>query len=150
MSQFNMIDSPNRPQRVAIHWEMRTPQDLCAGAPDSNDEGFWPSQDPDSPGYVLPENYEKEMRRARGRMAAWKAGRWHYVGVQAVARVFIPAGGNSFRVLTLESAGLWGIESNSGKYLREVYLEEKAGLMAELKTLGAAIGAGDYVEEESE
>jgi hypothetical protein len=150
MTQFNMIDSASRPQQVAIHWEMRTPRDMSAGAPDSMDDGFWPSRDPDAAGYVLPENYEREMRRARGRMAAWTADRWHYVGVQAVATVFIPAGGKSFRVMTLESAGLWGIESNAGRYLWEVYKEQQAELMAELKAFATAIVAGDFMEEEAE
>lgn len=114
MTQFNMIDSASRPQQVAIHWEMRTPRDMSAGAPDS------------------------------------MADKWHYVGVQAVVTVFIPTGGKSFRVMTLESAGLWGIESNAGRYLREVYKEEQAGLMAELRTFAAAIASGNFMEEEAE
>lgn len=67
-----------------------------------------------------------------------------------MARVFIPCGGSSFRLLTLRSAGLWGIESDAGAYLREVYEEEKADLRAELATFAAAFAAGDLDEEESE
>lgn len=160
MTQFNMIDS-DAPQKLRISWEMVTPRDMSASRPDEMSDGFWPSLNSDDPGYIGGPNqgetkaayerrYAKAMRSAQGVMSSWKADKWHYVGVVARARVFIPAGGRSFRVLELESAGLWGIESSAGKYLREVYAEQKADLMAELATLGAALASGDYVQEESE
>lgn len=149
MAQFNNIDS-NRPQRLLIQWHALHERDSHAGAPDSNDDGFWPSLDPNAAGYVAPENFEREQRKAKRRMADWRAGRWHYIGIRARAVLHIPIGGSSFRILTLESSGLWGIESNSGKaYLAEVYAEERRELMKELATLGAALASGEYDETEA-
>ena len=160
ISQFNMIDS-NAPQRLRISWSMETPRDDSAGRPDTMQDGFWPSMDSDNPGYIGgPEQgesrtqyearHKRAYRSAQGVMSAWKADKWRYVGVVAKAVVFIPAGGRSFRVIEIKSAGLWGIESNAGKYLREVYEERKAGLMAELQDFAAAPVAGDFDNEESE
>lgn len=154
MTQFNMIDSAKRPQRLAISWTMETPRDDMAGRPDSNDDGFWPSLDPDAAGYIGDGKTAADLKRAKAaaqlRMNRWLGDAWHYVGVVARAVVFIPAGGTSFRVLELRSAGLWGIESDAGSYLREVYQEQKADLMAELQTLASALASGDFDQEESE
>lgn len=154
MNQFQMTDAPDRPQRVAIRWEMKTPRDEYAGAPDKMQDGFWPSLDSSDPGYIGEGATAKDLKRAKAkaqlRYNRWIGDAWQYVGVVAVAHVFIPVGGQSFRVLTLESAGLWGIESDSGKYLREVYEEQKAELMAQLVTLGDAMtGAAPWDEEDS-
>lgn len=141
-SQFQMIESP-APQKLRIAWEMLTPADE---SPDVS----W--LEPDSGRYDDVADAEERARYEAAdaeRLADYGSG-WHMLGVIARARVFIPAGGTSFRVLTLESAGLWGIESDSGDYLREVYVEQKAELMAELQTLGAALASGDFVQEESE
>lgn len=157
--QFQMIDSP-APQRVRISWEMLTPSDGSADKPDERDEGFWPSLDPEACGYIgEPEpsdvdatgqaaRYQEQLEAAESRMAAWEAGDWEYIGVVACARVFIPIGGNSFRVMTLESAGLWGIESDSGDYLREVFAEERAELLGQLRVLGATLGTVPDFDEE--
>lgn len=154
MTQFQMIDVPSRPQTVAIHWEMQTPTDESAGRPDTMQDGFWPSLDPQDAGWIGEDATAADLKRAKARAQLrynrWLGDAWRYVGVVAVARVFIPVGGCSFRVMTLESAGLWGIESDSGDYLREVYAEQKAGLMSELETLAAAIIGGNFMQEESE
>ena len=65
---------------------------------------------------------------------------WQYIGVVAHADILVPIGGNSFRMLELDSAGLWGVESDSGEeYLNEIYEEEKAELRSQLATLGLAL-----------
>lgn len=154
MTQFNMIDSATRPQRPAISWTMETPRDNHASAPDKMQDGYWPSLDPEDAGFIgegkTAADLKRETQKARLRYNRWLGDAWQYVGVVARAVVFIPAGGQSFRVLELRSAGLWGIESDSGPYLREVYEEQREELRAELATLAAALTAGDYDEEESE
>lgn len=154
MTQFSMIDSATRPQRLAIHWTMETPRDNHASAPDQMQDGYWPSLDPEDAGFIgegkTAADLKREKAKARLRYNRWLGDAWHYVGVVARAVVFIPAGGQSFRVLELRSAGLWGIESDSGSYLRDVYEEQREELRAELATLAAALTAGDFDEEESE
>lgn len=161
MNDFRMMDSATMPQRVRISWEMLTPPDDSPDKPDERDEGFWPSLDPDAPGYIgdcLPDDvtgqgqqarFAEQMEAAESRMAAWEAGQWEYVGVVARAHIWIPVGGRSFRTMTLDSAGLWGIESDAGDYLRSVFDEERGELLAQLRTLGAALGQLPDFDEES-
>jgi hypothetical protein len=137
--QYSNIDRPSAPQSVRIDWTMETPRDDDATPPDERDEGFWPSRDPGAAGYVLPENFEEEHAKASERMRAWLNDEWEFVGVVAVATISIPIGGDSFHVIELRSAGLWGIESDSPDYLKEVFEDEKSQLEDELKTLAAFI-----------
>lgn len=146
MTKFEMIDVQRWPQTLRIEWEMQTPDDDTSDRPDERDEGFWPSKDKNAAGYVLPENYESEMQKAKDRMAAWENDEWRFVGVVAKAVVYIPAGGTSFRIMTLESAGLWGIESDSEEYLKEVFEEQKGDLLAELKAMGEALTKEDFIQ----
>src|SRR3989304_5994944 len=47
--------------------------DRC-DSPDQNDEGFWPSLDPDSPGYIGPKSQRtlaRRMAKAQAVMDAW-------------------------------------------------------------------------------
>lgn len=148
---FNNTESPNRPQKLHIQWQMRTIEDESADRPDQMCDGFWPSTDSEDAGFIG-ENpatpFEQQMEEAQARMDAFDAGDWGFVGIVAVANLLIPIGGGSFRIMTLQSAGLWGIESDSGEYLLEVYEDEKASLLGELKTLGEALASGDFVEED--
>lgn len=157
MAQFNCIDL-DRPQSVLIQWQELRERDSYAGPPDRDDEVFWPSLDPESAGWIgEPEagedqaaRYKRQLEKARRRYNAWRRGRWHYMGVRARASIFIPIGGKSFRVLILESAGLWGIESDSAEsYVASVYQGERAALLSELETLGAALAAGSYESTEA-
>ena len=133
------IDSNRMPQQVHINWMRILKTDDTSDKPDERDEGFWPSRRKSAAGYVDPENFDAEMAKAKARMQAWEDGDWYYVGVIARATIHIPIGGNSFRIMEVESSGLWGIESDAGEYLNEVYAEEKAELMHQLKTLGDGI-----------
>lgn len=138
------IDISRWPQKVRIEWEMLTPSDDSTTRPDERDEGFWPSLASGSCGFcdcASESEFEALERAATDRMAAWEAGEWEFVGVIAKATVYIPIGGNSFRIMTLQSGGLWGIESDAGAYLNDVFEEEKVALQAELKTLGQAIAS---------
>lgn len=147
MPEFSNTDAPAKPQKLHIRWELRTVTDESIDSPEERDEGFWPSTSLNSPGYVDPENYLEELRKARERMDHFNAGDWEYVGVIAVAHLLIPIGGGSFRIMTLESAGLWGIESDCEDYIAEVFEDEKSNLLGELRSLGAALASGDFIQE---
>lgn len=151
--QYSNTDDSQRPQKLHIEWSLLTPRDYDGTPPDERQDGFWPSLDPDAPGYIGSDSkadYQKQLRTARGIMSSWKADSWWYVGVVARAVVYIPVGGNSFRLMTIESAGLWGIESSAKSYIKTVYAEAKAELMAELMTLAGALQSGAIVHKESE
>ncbi len=95
----------------------RIEQDDDAGAPDEIEDGFWPSRDPQAAGWVPPQRFAAEQRKATRTMNAWKRGEWFYVGiVLSVERNGI--------ILDKHAASLWGIECNypgtKNKYLTEV------------------------------
>jgi hypothetical protein len=59
--------------------------------------------------------------------------RWHMIGIRAAADVTIAG-----TVQHIQSAGLWGIESDSGKaYFKEVAKEEYKALVDILRAMGA-------------
>lgn len=93
--------------------------------PDKRSDGFWPSKDSNAAGYVEPAKFASEMRKARTRMTRWQNGHWSYVGVRARACCFIVKNGVG-TYINIDSPGLWGIESDSGEYLDEVYADEIA------------------------
>lgn len=148
--QFSNTESGHKPQKLHIRWAMETPTDESADRPDEMCDGYWPSLDPDEAGWIgdNPErSYDEQMADAQQRIDDYESGVWEYVGVVAVANLLIPIGGGSFRMMTLKSGGLWGIESDAGDYLMEVFEEQKDDLLAELKTLGEALAAGDFIQE---
>lgn len=136
---------------LKITWTLVHITDSDHGRPDENDEGFWPSLDRDAPGWIgdnPPQSYAEQMESAKARMAAFEAGEWGYVGVRARAELAIPCGRDCYRLMTVESAGLWGIESDSdSEYLASVYEEERDNLKAELTELGRCLQAGEVSEE---
>lgn len=145
--QFRNLDAPNRAQQVQITWSMETPDDdSCSDAPDERQDGFWPSRNKSDAGYCPPELFDKSQADAQRLMKEWRAGDWNYVGVVAVASVAIPIGQGSFVTHKFRSAGVWGIESYSPEYHKEVFAEEKAELLSQLKKLGLALEAGDFTE----
>jgi len=73
------------------------------------------------------------------RMLALDRGEWCYLGIMAKAVVSIPCNGNSRRLETLTSGGLWGIESDSGEYLDEVAQEQLEDLKSHLRAFGVYI-----------
>lgn len=143
MQRFRNFDAPSRPQVVTISWRKVLVNDGDHGRPDEDNEGFWPSQDETSPGYVKPELYKSEMEKAKQRMSDWKNGYWYFCGVCAVADISIPIGNGAFTMHSIYSPGLWGIKSDQDTYIEEVFEEEKAELIAQLKTLGAYVATLD-------
>lgn len=97
-------------------------RDDSSDRPDERDDGFWPSLDPNSAGYIGPKSQatlQRHMRKARDIMAAWERDEWFYCGV--AVRVWfddIPLTGEF-------DHALWGIEANypaakGNPYLRSV------------------------------
>lgn len=150
MPQFSNTDAPKKPQKLHIRWEMKFIPEEHSDRPDENDDGFWPSRNPKDAGYIGARSkaeFDRQMASAKQRMADWEAGEWFYGGVVAVAHLLIPIGGGSFRIMTLESAGLWGIESDSEDYHKDVFEQEKSNLLAELTKLCEALASGDFIQE---
>ena len=133
---FANYDAPTRPQAVTIRWERVIMPDDRDMRPDTHGEGFWPSRDESAPGYVPPDQFDREQAKAEHRMESFDRGEWEYVGVIARAHISVPIGGGSFTTYRIDSPGLWGIESDAGDYLDDVFAEEKAQLLDNLAALG--------------
>ena len=82
--------------------------------------------------------YEKEDS---ARLKAWQNDEWHFIGIRAEAEItIISPTGDCATYYTLESAGLWGIESDSDEaYLQSIYEDEKAQLIDAIKAFPLAL-----------
>lgn len=130
----------------ALTWQMLLIDDPNNDRPDDRDDGFWPSHEPDAAGYVEPDNFEAARAEATSRMDRWESGDWNYVGVVARATLRIAVGQNTSCLITINSPGVWGIESDAGDYLATVFNEERETLRNMLKDFGAALAAGEVNE----
>lgn len=94
-------------------------RDDTSTAPDTMQDGFWPSLDPKDAGYIgdgkTAAQFTAAKRRASHIMNAWKNDEWFYCGIIVKA---------SRCGVILSSASLWGIECNyptgKNRYLRQV------------------------------
>ena len=121
--KFAHVDT-RKPDGFYVQFARKVIPDDSADRPDEMDDGFWPSLDPKAAGYVSPDKkFEEEHAKAKQRMADYEHGVWGYVGVRAQARCLIVKDGTG-TLINLESPGVWGIESDSGDYLDEVYADE--------------------------
>lgn len=99
--------------------------------------------DDDSPDLSWLDQSDKEMgegfeAQSRERLAAYKRGDWHMIGIRAVATIWIKREGYMTNY-TIESPGLWGIESDSdAAYLQSVYEEECAVLREDIEAFTTA------------
>ena len=115
-------------------------RDDCGDTPDDRSDGFWPSKDKDSAGYVRPENYDAKMANAKRVMAAWRNDEWFYCGIAVTIEY------DGVELTDECDAALWGIECNcpgsSNEYLLEVaneLLPEALHIAADtLRTLAEA------------
>jgi len=74
----------------------------------------------------------------KARLAAYERDEWGFVGIRARADFMIPYGA-SFISATIESPGLWGVESDSSdEYKHELFLEERATLVGMLNSISKA------------
>ena len=95
--------------RVTIHRDDHNPR------PDKTQDGFWPSKDPASPGYIGTENDLAEHTALAQRIYdTHKAGKWWYVGV--AVQLFK---GTTPLTQPYDFA-LWGIESYCTDYIGDV------------------------------
>lgn len=139
------FDRPNAAQVVSIVWEMITMDDDCRDAPDARQDGFWPSLDPEDAGWIGPVDngeFDRQQEAAQARMDGWRNDEWRYVGTIARAHISVPIGGGSFTQFSLDSAGLWGTESDSEEsYFAEIFEDEKAQVLANLGALARHVFA---------
>lgn len=147
MSEYRHTDT-KLVDGLHVEWARIITPDDDNSPPDQRDEGFWPSMDPDAPGYVDPAQFAHEHRKAMARFAAHAAGEWEYVGVQAEARCLIVRNGHG-TYYTLRSPGVWGMESDCEDYINGIYGEQKAELLADIAAMAvpAATGVGLYSNE---
>lgn len=82
-----------------------------------------------------------EQEEFADRLREYRRGDYHFVGVYARTELMIPHGDHHI-VHQIRSPGLWGIESDSGDYLDEVFKDECAVLADMLRQL-----SGMTVEE---
>lgn len=85
-----------------------------------------------------PAETELYVSQDKERIAAYHRGDWHMIGVRAVATVWISREGYKTNY-ELESAGCWGIESDSGdEYIESGYQGEVAQLRADIEAIASA------------
>lgn len=83
--------------------------DNDARAPDKRHDGFWPSLDPKSAGYIGAKSkatLARETKAAQAVMDAWKADEWWYVGV------CVQVTKEGVELTGKYSNALWGMECN--------------------------------------
>lgn len=69
------------------------------------------------------------------RVKAYRAGQWHFIGIRAKAVIDVIRQGYTTQY-EFESAGLWGIESDSDEsYLQEVFREECHQLKSDIEAI---------------
>lgn len=126
-----------KPDGFYIQWKMVLEQDYSGDRPDERDDGFWPSLDKNAAGWIGSDNreeFERQQAAAQDRMDAWCRGDWSYVGVIAEARCLLVRNGVG-TFYTLRSPGLWGVESDAGDYLKEVFEEQKDELRVDIAAM---------------
>lgn len=97
-----------------------------------------PDPDPDL-SYLDPDANPDYAQANAERLSAYHAGRWHCIGIKARA-TFLIGLGEAAVMQTVESPGLWGIESDSDPgYLDEVFSEEKQVLRDMLAQLNVSV-----------
>ena len=89
--------------------------------------------------------YIRYGKQDLARMEGLSKGDWWYIGVIAKAQVQL---GDSDIVQVITSGGLWGVESDSGKYIEEVEEEELSSLKKELEAIGFTAEEIDAVKVE--
>jgi hypothetical protein len=142
-SLFKHLKANKSESGIYIQFEMKTLNDDTIQDPASNDEGFWPSLDKDSAGYVGENpsvSFEKQMQQAKDRMDAYENNEWCYVGVYAVAKIY-DYNGSNMTSYSLQSSGIWGVESDCNEALVEHYNEQ----IDELKDLLSRMNNIHYI-----
>ena len=123
--QFRMIDlTPGRRTMTVRAADLERIEE-----PDPHPDLSW--LDPDA----NPANAEINAER----LAAYRAGEWHCIGIRARATFLIGLGHGGL-IQAIESPGLWGIESDSDpEYLDQVFSEEAETLRGILAQLNVTV-----------
>ncbi len=130
-SVFRNIDRPSIPQEVQIKFERWS-------KPDESPDLSFLMQDYEDDS-ISPEDRAKYREQDRLRLAAYNLGEWEMRGLFVRASIMVPIGGGSFTIFELNSAGLWGIESDCGEaYESEVYADQERELREAMRLMGAA------------
>ena len=88
--------------------------------------------------YKGDDNAERYRAQDAERLAAFRRGDWHMIGIRAVATIWV-ARGNYRTNYDLKSPGVWGIESDSDEaYLESVFREECDALHSDIAAMGTA------------
>jgi hypothetical protein len=82
------------------------------------------------------DDYKKYGLADFKRMEDLCRGDWCFVGITAKAEVRYPISTNCQRITSFQSGGLWGVESDSKDYHKDVAAEELAGLKSHLEVFG--------------
>ena len=113
-------------------------------APDERDDGFWPSLDPDSAGYIGSKSKStlaRHMAFAEHVMQAWRDGEWFYGGVAVTVER------EGVQLTDWYDHAVWGLECNyperNKRHRPNVYLAEAASELIE----EALDAARDKIEE---
>lgn len=115
-------------------------RDEVVDTPEERNDGFWPSLDPKSAGYIGPKSKRslaRHMAKAQAVMDAWKRDEWWYCGVA------VTVSKNDVQLTHKYGSALWGVECNypgaDNSYLCVVAnemlgeaLEEARGTLAKL------------------
>jgi hypothetical protein len=113
-------------------------RDDCSDSPDQRQDGFWPSLDPKSAGYIGPKSKRalaREQIKMQRVMSTWENDEWHYYGVAVTVTK------NEIELTGKYNHALWGIEGNwpvgrlkgRNRYFLEVANELLADALAEAK-----------------
>lgn len=106
-------------------------RDDCTDRPDQRQDGFWPSLDPNSAGYIGPKSaraLQKATALAQDVMQGWRDDSWFYCGI-AVTISHTHSGDSYVLTENRYNHALWGIECNyptSGKKHPNAYLRTVA------------------------
>lgn len=124
-------------------------------SPDKRDEGFYPSLDPKSAGYIGPKSkatLARQLAKAESVLKAWRNDEWFYCGIVLRVTKWVYVEGRVGEEVEISShaASLWGIEcnypahsrnKNPNSYLTTVAnelldeaIEHAARVVAELQT----------------
>ena len=75
-------------------------------------------------------------RRDKKRLEDYRRGVWDMIGIKAVATIHIPIEDNSSKIQTIDSGGLWGVESDSEDvYIKEIEKEQIGEIKKYLRVL---------------
>ena len=76
----------------------------------------------------------KYIKQDAQRLAAYYNDDWYYVGIRIEALIGIPQGPQTIRMLTISSAGCWGIESDSESDYFALVIGEECSDLADILT----------------